>query len=68
MVANDGHRLALIERDVRVDGVSNEWRLLVQRKAMSELEKLLSERADDALVEIAKDDTCLFFSLGPPSS
>ena len=64
MVATDGHRLALIERDLRVDGVSNELRLLVPRKAMSELEKLLSEGADDAVVEISKDETHLFFSLG----
>jgi DNA polymerase III subunit beta len=64
MVATDGHRLALIESDVRVDGVSNELRLLVPRKAMTELEKLLSEASGDAVVEISKDDSHLFFSLG----
>jgi DNA polymerase III subunit beta len=70
MVATDGHRLALVERDVKVEGVNNELRLLVPRKAMSELEKMLSEAKDKesegeaAGVHISKDDSHLFFSVG----
>jgi DNA polymerase III subunit beta len=64
MVATDGHRLALAEADVKVGGVSNELRILVPRKAMGELEKLLSEAAEDAPVEVSKDDSHLFFSIG----
>jgi len=64
MVATDGHRLALAEADVKVGGVSNELRILVPRKAMGELEKLLAGAGDDTLVELSKDDSHLFFSVG----
>ncbi|HEY6292094.1 MAG TPA: DNA polymerase III subunit beta [Terriglobia bacterium] len=64
MVATDGHRLALVEHDVKVGGLSNELRILVPRKAMAEIEKLLSQTSDDAPVEISKDDSHLFFSVG----
>jgi DNA polymerase-3 subunit beta len=63
MVATDGHRLALAEADVKVGGVSNELRILVPRKAMSELEKLLSGAGDETM-EFSKDDSHLFFSVG----
>ncbi len=64
MVATDGHRLALVEKKAPVKGLSSELRLLIPKKAMAELARLLSESGDDALVEISKDDTHLFFSLG----
>jgi DNA polymerase-3 subunit beta len=64
MVATDGHRLALVERTVKVEGLSNELKILVPRKAMSELERLLGQAGDDAQVEISKDDSHLFFSVG----
>jgi len=64
MVATDGHRLALVERDVKIEGLSNELRILVPRKAMSELEKLLSQAGEDAVVQVSKDDSHLFFSMG----
>ena len=64
MVATDGHRLALVEHNVKVQGLGNELRILVPRKAMSELEKLLSQAGDEAQVEISKDDSHLFFSVG----
>jgi DNA polymerase-3 subunit beta len=64
MVATDGHRLALIERDVEVAGLKNELRLLIPKKAMTELVKLLSEGGDDLPVQISKDESHLFFSLG----
>jgi len=63
MVATDGHRLAMAERDTPVEGLSNELRILVPRKAMGELEKLLGEAPPDAKLEISKDDSHLFFSL-----
>jgi DNA polymerase III subunit beta len=64
MVATDGHRLAMAEADVKVEGVSNELRILVPRKAMGELEKLLGGAGDDSVVEFSKDDSHLFFSVG----
>ena len=64
MVATDGHRLALVERDGQATGVSNELRALIPKKAMGELQRLLGECAGDESVAFAKDDTHLFFSLG----
>jgi DNA polymerase III subunit beta len=64
MVATDGHRLAMAEADVKVDGVSNELRILLPRKAMGELEKLLGGAGDGSAVEVSKDDSHLFFSVG----
>jgi DNA polymerase-3 subunit beta len=64
MVATDGHRLAYIEREVQIEGLTNELRLLVPKKAMEKLPKLLEQAGDDANVEFTKDDNHLFFSLG----
>ena len=64
MVATDGHRLAMVECNLKVEGLSNELRILVPRKAMTELERLLGQAADDAQVAISKDDSHLFFTVG----
>lgn len=64
MVATDGHRLAMIERDVEVAGLNNELKILIPKKAMTELQRLLAEAEADAAVEFSKDDSHLFFSLG----
>lgn len=64
MVATDGHRLALIEREAKVGGVSSELRLLIPKKAMAELIRLLAETEEDTPVEIAKDESHLFFTVG----
>ena len=63
MVATDGHRLALIERDVEVGGLKNELRLLIPKKAMVELVRLLSESEGELPVSISRDEGHLFFSL-----
>jgi DNA polymerase-3 subunit beta len=64
MVATDGHRLALIERDIEVAGLKNELRLLIAKKAMVELVRLLSEGEAEFPVTVSKDEGHLFFSLG----
>lgn len=64
MVATDGHRLALIEREVEVEGLSNELRLLIPKKAMAELRRLLAEAGEERKVQLAKDESHLFFSVG----
>jgi DNA polymerase III subunit beta len=64
MVATDGHRLAHIERSgEKFDGVSGELKTLVPKKAMDELKTLLD--SDVEFVEFAKDDSTLFFRVGP---
>ena len=64
MVATDGHRLALIERDMEVEGLKNELRILIPKKAMAELQRLLAEAEDGAKVGLSKDDSHLYFSMG----
>ena len=64
MVATDGHRLAMVERDVQVEGLKNELRVLIPKKAMAELLKLLAEGEETTPVELSKDESHLFFSLG----
>jgi DNA polymerase III subunit beta len=64
MVATDGHRLALIERDLEVAGLKNELRILIPKKAMAELQRLLAEAEKDSVVGLSKDESHLFFSMG----
>lgn len=64
MVATDGHRLALVEKDSKIPGLSNELRVLIPRKAMGELLKLVAEAEEDAQVDFSKDESHLFFSVG----
>ena len=64
MVATDGHRLALIESQVRVEGSPSELRALLPKKAMAELQRLLAESEKDSLVQFSKDESHLFFSVG----
>ena len=64
MVASDGHRLALAEQGQAVGGISSELRMLVPSKAVGQLRRLLGEGGEEAEVDIAKDDSHFFFSVG----
>jgi len=69
MVATDGHRLAHVESDSSVTqdgygGLSGELRVLIPKKAMTELSKLLGEVDEGTTVEFSKDDNHLFFNMG----
>jgi DNA polymerase-3 subunit beta len=64
MVATDGHRLAHVEKNEALEDVSEEIKVLVPRKAMSELVRVISETADTEHVAFSKDDNHLFFDLG----
>ncbi len=65
MVATDGHRLAHIERSgEKFDGVSGEMKTLVPKKAMDEIKSLLDSTEVDA-IEFAKDESTLYFRIGP---
>jgi DNA polymerase III subunit beta len=66
MVATDGHRLAHVERNgEKFEGVSGELKTLVPKKAMDELRSLVDADQDVETVEFAKDDSTLFFRIGP---
>jgi len=64
MVATDGHRLALAETDHKFEGLSNETRVLIPKKAMAEVQRLAFEAGDDAQIEFSRDDSHLFFRVG----
>lgn len=64
MVATDGHRLAHVEAPLEAPGLSNPFRALVPRKAMSELLKLGQEAGQGATVRLSADENHLFFGIG----
>jgi DNA polymerase-3 subunit beta len=65
MVATDGHRLAHVERSGEMfEGVSGEMKTLVPKKAMDELRSLV-DSTDVETIEFAKDESTLFFRIGP---
>ncbi len=68
MVATDGHRLAHVETEGAAQqgytGVSGELRVLVPKKAMTELSRLLGEVPEGANVEFYKDENHIFFRMG----
>src|SRR6202789_1019006 len=64
MVATDGHRLSFVEKPGEtLEGMSGEKRVLIPRKALSELASLLGS-SDVEKVEFADDDHTLFFRVG----
>ncbi len=62
MVATDGHRLALVTKDVEIKGVENEIRALIPRKTLVEVLRLIGEQ--EMFVEFGKDENHIFFSTG----
>jgi DNA polymerase III subunit beta len=64
VVATDGHRLALAETDHKFEGLSNEARTLVPRKALTEIQRLAGASEDNGEIEFARDDSHLFFKIG----
>jgi len=66
MVATDGHRLAHVERaGEKFDGVSGELKTLIPKKAMDELRSLVDAGDEVETIEFAKDESTLFFRIGP---
>ncbi len=64
MVATDGHRLALVERTHQSLGLKGEISVLVPRKAILALRRLAQEGGEATCVELSKDKSHVFFSLG----
>ncbi len=64
MVATDGHRLAMAETDHKLEGLPTEIRVLVPKKAMTEVQRLTNDSSDDAQIEFAQDESHLFFQIG----
>ena len=64
MVATDGHRLAMVETDHKLEGLPAEVRVLVPKKAMTEVQRLTADSGDDAQIDFAQDESHLFFQIG----
>ena len=62
MVSTDGHRLAMVERQVELPGLKEPFRALLPKKAMSELQKLASD-GPDKQIEFAGNENHLFFRI-----
>jgi DNA polymerase-3 subunit beta len=62
MVATDGHRLALVERQVDLPGLSGIYRALLPRKAMSEIQKLATDDGSKE-IEFSGNENHLFFRI-----
>ena len=61
MVATDGHRLAHIETQIHFEHLTSELRTLIPKKALAELQRLLSETGESDVVSFGKDESHLFF-------
>ena len=61
-VTTDGHRLVLIRRDVKIEGLESETRTLVPKKALVEFQRLVSD--DLVSVEFGQEERNLFFQVG----
>ena len=62
MVATDGHRLALIEKQVELPGLVGAYRALLPKKAMNEILKLASDDASKQ-IEFSGNENHLFFKI-----
>jgi DNA polymerase-3 subunit beta len=64
MVSTDGHRLAHIEKSAEnFPGITGEKKTLIPRKALQELQSLLSNTEAEH-IDFADDDSTLFFRIG----
>ena|SRR5579884_647648 len=64
MVATDGHRMALVEEQMDLPGVTAAYRALLPRKAMGEIQKLTGESGGEAVIQFSGDENHLFFRVG----
>lgn len=62
MVATDGHRLAMIEKQISLPGLEGTFRALLPRKAMSEIQKLANDDPSKTIV-FSGNDNHLFFRI-----
>jgi len=62
MVATDGHRLALVSKNIEVPGIDGEVRALIPRKTLVEIQKLLGDK-EEPVLEFGRDENNLFFAV-----
>ena len=62
MVSTDGHRLALIEKHIAIEGLTAPFRALLPKKAMTEILKLASDDSTKTVI-FSGNDNHLFFRI-----
>ena len=62
LVSTDGHRLVFISRKVEITGLEEEKKVLVPKKALTELSKLAAD--DVPSIEFGSSENHLFFRVG----
>jgi DNA polymerase-3 subunit beta len=62
MVATDGHRLAMVEKQVSLPGLSGSYRALLPKKAMAEIQKLAGDDSSKQ-IEFSGNENHLFFRI-----
>ncbi len=62
MVATDGHRLALVTKEMEIGGLDNEIRALIPRKTLVEMLRLIGDQ--EMIIEFGRDDNHIFFAAG----
>jgi DNA polymerase-3 subunit beta len=55
---------AMVETDHKFEGFSNETRVLIPKKAMTEVQRLVGKSGDDVQIEFGQDESHLFFQVG----
>ncbi len=64
MVATDGHRLAMVEKQQEIAGLADAYRALLPKKAMGEILKLAQDSESNQILKFSGDENHLFFQLG----
>jgi DNA polymerase III subunit beta len=61
MVATDGHRLALVSKEMNIEGVEDEIRSLIPRKTLVEILRLIGD--EEKKVSFGRDENHIFFTV-----
>jgi len=64
LVATDGHRLAFASREMEVKVPGGEIKVIVPRKALTEVQKMTDDLTDEDEVIFGKSDNQVFFVVG----
>ena len=64
LVATDGHRLAFASREMDVEMPGGELKVIVPRKALTEVQKMTDDLTDEDTVVFGKSDNQVFFVVG----
>ena len=64
LVATDGHRLAFVSHELGAAVAGDELRLIVPRKALSEVQKMTESLGDEDEVVFGKADNQIYFVVG----